>query len=172
MLSKVRFPTKLNTCRLKILVPKIIIYYGKKRGVACSIYILHVHVGVYQTFKHGMFRVSGSCKLRILCAQFFSIEFCPLSQEGNYCQRFMFFSTRLGRFACIKLVHQWPGISISLLITERDNELYESNWKYSAIFGVKQPGAHSRNILFKLFAGCECAKKFQKSWSLGCLSAN
>ena len=38
MLSKVRFPTKLNKCRLKILVPKIIIYYGKKRGVACSIY--------------------------------------------------------------------------------------------------------------------------------------
>ena len=27
-------------------------------------------VGVYKTFKHGMFRVGGSCKLRIICAHF------------------------------------------------------------------------------------------------------
>ena len=29
-------------------------------------------LGVYRTFKHGMFRVGGSCKLRILCAPFIS----------------------------------------------------------------------------------------------------
>ena len=50
--ARIRFPTKYN--KLKILLPNISIYFGKKT--------------VYYTFKHGIFRVGGSCKLRILRA--------------------------------------------------------------------------------------------------------
>ena len=45
----------------------------RKRGVAQAADLRPI-LGVYYTFKHGMFRIGDSCKLRILFAHFLSLK--------------------------------------------------------------------------------------------------
>ena len=50
----------------------VCIHSGKKTwsGLRCTPLLILPIQGVYKTFKHGMFRVGGSCNFPILCAHF------------------------------------------------------------------------------------------------------
>ena len=59
----------------------------RKRGVICAVtplLILPIQ-GVYWTFKHGMFRVGGSCNFSILCAHFLLLKMAQwfLKRKSN-----------------------------------------------------------------------------------------